>query len=1489
METKTLRKVFCREVNDWRVNRLCVNNNVYFNFESGAGTFHDLIAENHQDGQSCLRQDRLDRTVHKLMALSLPLRLQIEPIVKESFKNYNLFVLPSKYEEKLCIIVSNTAQGGIFALASDIMYNYDEIIGILELKSSEISPFIYVLAEKAWYVYDKNKAFAMVRIASINELKEKMTTSAYMYDTNVASCNKIIEGINRYYSRQVLEPAIRGFLSILEKQFPRNDLYLFELLQNAVDDGAMYVIFKSISRNNISNNKDAEGLFFLHNGRPFNSLDCLGLSSVGLSSKTGEKRTIGFMGIGFKSVYKRFSRVVIYDEKWKFMFEDPKHAASSRGGGYITHSNSSNSNITNAIEPTHAYVLKPMYVDNFSKLWGTESDKEWCHFQLELPVGGISSVHNDLKYLPLSIPPLLGRQAIYNKLYTSGAASISSPLEWTLEWENVKYAVSRVDNSFCNISFTSGLMRDNQHGANSNNHWDLSYDSFKINVQSKTQQRGAESKFFLFLSVKYIPNFKAQETFASHTKKPWVGTGGTNKEETSFFFELNPSDLTSPKEIVSNHPRGNKEERFGHVHAVLPTKLKLPTAINWQASWLLSVDRQEVQDIVSNDWNNNILGQAARLFVGLLIWTSKSQFTAASGHKLALIYNLFPPLILEQNRLMCWMLNQKVDMDLLSTVVKQEPVVPIHSGNSTQDIVFKPANMTIWLPPTIVNGIPHSILMKWFNTCPMATNLLSSEMIFSKLWESVPRPTKDLLAKSANRFSMTSTEDSKNTAVLIIQILAAFGSTTALKVPSVNPNPTMDVPSTGPIGSVATNTSSGDGVSSDILCDSMIAPLSSWPILYTDAGEACYIHDIALCSEDFAVLPKNIRNILRKGVNLACDSQHKSSSKRSKLLHSEVEDILFGEIGSTVPSGITPNIITSAKLCLNIFRENFPSRIVTVEQAAHHLFKNIASSGKNNIVVDESQLSLIVELFKYSLTNNRPSIMTHLLVDINQQRQLIPSYEAYISSESLLNIRGATDNKILFVSTLLVSAEIAGPRNRINSNSIMEFLRKCGANTTISIAAVSRDPSKDDISKLEGAVLPKLRTSNTSCNVFLPYGLGLINRKKHYVLDFQFALEWKHIIRSIGKDVAKATSMVFLVSDLLKALEYETVITADTMPAAAECIKAKIVDESTSIHSNNRLNISGNIPGYKRLLYLPPGQPGASLSNIDIAEWMWTLANSNWIPCYPPGHIPATNDAPTLVLKPCEAMLSSASTVTNTSMPTAAIPVNLLKYYQNAPKIVQDTFKWGTVKPAPPIDRLSEIVSDVRDIDPDAFYSELVYIWKEIGLALQENRLSAIDTKKIKTSLMNTKKGIIPYNFKLYPMQRAVSLDLNQYAIDENCEIQATSMLHKIGFIVNIHESNAVYDNEQREPWELSGIIPALVSLFQPPKTINAAVAEEYLNYWNGNIPDNAGQPDNCIKKAYSYTLWMYLKPFMGRGYNGSVLPENVALQCATALGTTMN
>ena len=43
----------------------------------------------------------------------------------------------------------------------------------------------------------------------------------------------------------------------------------------------------------------------------------------------------GFMGVGFKAVYKRFARVCVYDSVWRFRFEEPA--------------------VTPPMEPTHSW------------------------------------------------------------------------------------------------------------------------------------------------------------------------------------------------------------------------------------------------------------------------------------------------------------------------------------------------------------------------------------------------------------------------------------------------------------------------------------------------------------------------------------------------------------------------------------------------------------------------------------------------------------------------------------------------------------------------------------------------------------------------------------------------------------------------------------------------------------------------------------------------------------------------------------------------------------------------------------------------------------------------------------------------------------------------------------------------------------------------------------------------------------------------------
>ena len=129
---------------------------------------------------------------------------------------------------------------------------------------------------------------------------------------------RVVRGIDAYYARaRARAGRARLPLDPREAVPTPADLYLFELLQNAVDDGARTIRVDACARTG--------GLTLRHDGRRFSPLDALGLASVGLSTKgsaSGGRRTIGFMGVGFKAVYKRFARVVVRDRSFRFAFDE---------------------------------------------------------------------------------------------------------------------------------------------------------------------------------------------------------------------------------------------------------------------------------------------------------------------------------------------------------------------------------------------------------------------------------------------------------------------------------------------------------------------------------------------------------------------------------------------------------------------------------------------------------------------------------------------------------------------------------------------------------------------------------------------------------------------------------------------------------------------------------------------------------------------------------------------------------------------------------------------------------------------------------------------------------------------------------------------------------------------------------------------------------------------------------------------------------------
>jgi len=208
----------------------------------------------------------------------------------------------------------------------------------------------------------------------------------------------------------------RGGLSVLRRQFTRPETYVFELLQNAADEGATHIRFQIDESN--------DSLVFEHNGSPFSVADVLGLSLIAHSGKQG--RTIGFMGIGFKAVYKRFGRVDISDDVWRFGFE--------RSGN------------------DDRWKVLPRWCDGIA---GPESGFS-CRFVLRDADGGLRAIRQDLEGIPDEAAMLLGRRALKGN---DGATT------WTLELPERRVEIEAAS------SISKGIEQLRARSGETQRHW----------------------------------------------------------------------------------------------------------------------------------------------------------------------------------------------------------------------------------------------------------------------------------------------------------------------------------------------------------------------------------------------------------------------------------------------------------------------------------------------------------------------------------------------------------------------------------------------------------------------------------------------------------------------------------------------------------------------------------------------------------------------------------------------------------------------------------------------------------------------------------------------------------------------------------------------------------------------------------------------------------------------------------------------------------
>jgi len=491
----------------------------------------------------------------------------------------------------------------------------------------------------------------------------------------------LTESIRIYYAQQVLEPSVRGFLTVLEKQFARSDLYLFELLQNAVDDGATDIQMMVVRGNNHDTSNG--GLSFAHNGRAFTPLDVLGLSSVGLSTKSREgKRTIGFMGVGFKACYKRYNRVTINDGKYHFAYERP-----SQDKGY-------------------GWVMQPTWVQQQSDNANDGGDG-WCRFSLERPVGGVTSVEKDLSVLPQTAPPLLGRAALEKQQESD---------MWTLNWNGKIHRIKRT-----NLSALASSSRSASSFHTAADRSEI------VNVEIADQSGQTSATRWLFVSHKYTPSSQAANSYLNHTKRSHSG-----QEEVSGFIKLGGEGGLTP---VYRASAKSGVTLGGIVHSVLPTKLRMPVPMNIQGPWLLSVDRQDVQDLGDNKWNKDLVQRLPMLVVNAFRWAATERLSSAPQYRA--LGKLLPMLSgpssggFSAAALSTEILGQNVSLDVLARAFSSERILPVaipaengdKEGKSVVSTDYYEGLKSIWCPPSLLQLNP-GFLCDWLGKRPLRADIL---------------------------------------------------------------------------------------------------------------------------------------------------------------------------------------------------------------------------------------------------------------------------------------------------------------------------------------------------------------------------------------------------------------------------------------------------------------------------------------------------------------------------------------------------------------------------------------------------------------------------------------------------------------------------------------------------------------------------------------------------------------------------------------------
>ena len=1186
----------------------------------------------------------------------------------------------------------------------------------------------------------------------------------------------VVAAIESYYQQHVLEPSVAGFLSILEKQFARSDLYLFELLQNAVDEGARQVRVELL--------RSPPGLRFSHDGHGFTPLDVNGLASVGMSTKA-TKRAVGFMGIGFKACHKRFAHVVCVDPNWAFEFKERRGHDGRRADAPAL--------------PPSGWVLLPRWVAHPKK------PQAGCAFELLEPRGGPGVLERDVRWLPPTVPPLLARNALMG--VRADADSAAPAPRWELTWAATRLVCelgqsqngSRGDRTLASgLTTVSSVVRVHASPAASPPPTAVAADT-------------AATTTWQFLTVRYAPDDGAWRAYAAHTRRdPKALIAERPTEEVSLFFRVGANGLPLLPTRVRASGKGAKGGKGGDggkgggggggqvgdegysLHALLPTKLSLPFEANLQGPWLLSVDRQDVQSLQDSPWNAAIAQQLPSLFVCALRHVAASagatELTLSDG-ALAPSYALLPATMERSGEegavgggvashgrggggahgshvpaLCLSLLGLDLDLSILDRAISAEALVPVFAHATpvaaesaaaasstalapppTRTLAFVRAAQAAIVPSPLLRWLPAGLLARWLNgRHPLALPLLGAAGE-NALWLSLHQPLAD--SKALGR--------------------ASAGLAAALWAEA-----TREVESAGGVATAEAREAAAARLSVRLMAawqemfeearrqrdrdkaagaaEQPLASVCTSPLLLGSDGKLHLPSAIRWPSQEFSAVPATLQRPMLRALG-----------EGMLVLHPAVNELLAealpptGRGGGGVGGGgggATSAALAARKATILIERlrgEAPAAQLVPLALLVRRLHEATPHAS--------TAIACARCLFK----SNKPELLTHVLVagaTRAAEPTLIPTSRACVGAAF-----GNASFELLqppstpFVSECYLTAEDADRGSSVGSaERWRSFLVAAGAADGLSFIVSA--------SSMPAAKLPSGMRKNAK-SVALPYGLGTLTHKQPLQLTVNFSPASSRLLKTAcesgGGDAASAFA------SLLARLSVDGAEqpTATSCPALAAAIRGDAPDEGQQAQPPTQKQRGGaieavvatRVPARRRGVYLPAGQPGAAAVDLGVAAWVEALRSAAWVPTAEGLRKPAE----VLLREPTPAEQQAASHLLRAMLPTEACAT------LNKPPL-GPLLLWGSAPPPSPMSRFRALVEQARAaeqarmanadgsaprVQPPGL-SQVLAVWRALALAHDAGD-KEVDAAYVRSSVGSL--ALLPLGRMLVRLPRAIA------------------------------------------------------------------------------------------------------------------------------------